>query len=227
MKTKFVFSMVMLSVLVAPMKADAIPQTQKEVKKSARVLSEMLADSDTRIPPWLLKRSRAIAIITNLKQGGFGLGGRRGDGVILSKFSDGTWSHPSFINMSGGSIGFQAGFKSSDLILVFPSQAAVDDVIDGSFELGGSVSGTAGPLGRSVSDSFEGFDDNKIYVYSRSKGLFGSVALEGSDMSIDHKDNARFYGRPITVKEIFSQPSLAAPPVVNSLKQVLQQASRY
>lgn len=214
----------LLIVVVGATPAVAIPKTHKEINESTQVFSEMLQDSDTRIPRWLMRRSKAIAIITNLRQGGFVFGGRRGDGVMVSRHSNGAWSNPAFINLTGGSFGFQAGYKNSDVILVFPSQASLNDVLSGNFELGGSVSGTAGPLGRSARESLEGFDDDKVFVYTRSKGLFGSVALEGSDLSIDNKDNRKFYGKPVTVRQIFTQRSLYAPPVVNSLKSILRSA---
>lgn len=211
----------LLSTLTAP--AAAAPESYEEVTESTEVFAEMVKTPETQIPSALLKKSQAIAIITNVKQGGFILGGRRGDGVMLARQADGGWSDPAFINLTGGSIGLQAGFKSADLILVFPSQAALDKVLSGDFELGGSVSGTAGPVGRAATESLEGFGDD-IYAYSRSEGLFGSVSLEGSELSFDDDDNAEFYGQPLTVKQIFTGQPTSTPTVVQSLKNALRSA---
>ena len=202
----------------------AIPGPHKEVRRSADVFYEMLEDDNTAIPAWLMRRSEAIAIITNLSQGGFFIGGRRGDGVIVSRYSNGVWSNPAFINLTGGSIGFQAGVKSSDLVLVFPSRRALQELLRDDVEFGGNISGTAGPVGRSAREPLEGFDDDRVYVYSRSKGLFGGVTLEGSDLSVDEDENQKFYGQPVTVRQILTQRSLSAPRIVDSLRQALRNA---
>ena len=199
-------------------------ESQEEIQEATKVFTEMNREPKTRIPPSLLQRSKAIALFTNVKQGGFVVGARRGDGVIMIHNADGSWSNPAFITITGGSIGLQAGVKSSDVILVFPSQDALDKVLSGAFELGGSVSGTAGPVGEQPVESLEGFEGDKAYIYSRSEGLFGGVTLEGSDLVYDDELNQKFYGQAITPKQIFGQPSTNAPVVVDSLKRVLDQA---
>lgn len=206
-----------------PLHAMAL-ESQEEVQEAAKVFTEINRESKTRIPSSLLQRSQAIAILTNVTQGGFIFGARRGDGVILIRGSNGRWSNPAFITITGGSFGLQAGARSSDIILVFPSQTALQTVLTGAFEFGGSVSGTAGPVGEQPVESLEGFDGDKVYTYSRSEGLFGGVTLEGSDLDDDDELNKEFYGQPVTTKQIFQQSSLRAPVVVESLKRVLQQA---
>lgn len=199
----------------------ALPETHEEVLDSAELLLELSQSPETRIPAALIQQSAAIAVVTNVKEGGFIFGGRRGDGIMVSRQSDGTWSNPAFINLTGGSVGLQAGFQSSDLVLLFPSQDALNQVLSGDFELGGSVSGTAGPVGKSAEESLEGFDDDNIYVYSRSEGLFGGVSLEGSELNFDKDDNQEFYNRAVSARDIFQSTSLEAPVVVDSLKSVL------
>ena len=174
----------------------ALPETHEEVLDSAELLLELSQSPETRIPAALIQQSAAIAVVTNVKEGGFIFGGRRGDGIMVSRQSDGTWSNPAFINLTGGSVGLQAGFQSS-------------------------VSGTAGPVGKSAEESLEGFDDDNIYVYSRSEGLFGGVSLEGSELDFDKDDNQEFYNRAVSARDIFQSTSLEAPVVVDSLKSVL------
>lgn len=199
-------------------------ESHEEVKESTKVFTEINRESKTQIPSSLLQRSQAIAILTNVTQGGFIFGVRRGDGVILIRKPNGSWSNPAFITITGGSFGLQAGARSSDVILVFPSQTALKTVLTGAFELGGSVSGTAGPVGEQPVESLEGFDGDKVYAYSRSEGLFGGVTLEGSDLADDNELNKEFYGQSITTTQIFQQSSIRAPVVVDSLKRVLQEA---
>lgn len=199
----------------------SLPGTHKEILKSSDVFSEMVSEPDSRIPAVLIRQSEAIAIITNVREGGFILGGRRGDGVMVSRIPNGRWSNPAFINLTGGSIGLQAGFQSSDIVLLFPSQKALKQVLSGDFELGGSVSGTAGPIGRSARESLEGFDDDQVYVYSKSKGLFGGVTLEGSELSFDKKDSRRFYGKSVTFEQILKGATLNPPSIVGTLNATL------
>lgn len=226
MKLNQIFALSILATVllgtVTPLAVAA--ESQEEIQESIKVFTEMSREPKTQIPPSLLQRSKAIAIFTNVKQGGFIVGARRGDGVLMIQHRDGSWSNPAFITITGGSIGLQAGVKSSDIILVFPSQAALDKVLSGAFELGGSVSGTAGPVGEQPVESLDGFEGDKAYIYSRSEGLFGGVTLEGSDLVYDDELNKEFYGQPITPRQIFSQPSVSAPVVVDSLRRVLDQA---
>lgn len=212
-----------LLLCIFPRNAMAL-ESHDEVQESTKVFTEINREPKTRIPSSLLQRSQAIAILTNVTQGGFIFGVRRGDGVILIRKPNGGWSNPAFITITGGSFGLQAGARSSDVILVFPSQTALKTVLSGAFEFGGSVSGTAGPVGEQPVESLEGFNGDKVYTYSRSEGLFGGVTLEGSDLDDDDGLNKEFYGQPITATQIFQRSSMQAPVVVDSLKQVLQQA---
>jgi lipid-binding SYLF domain-containing protein len=119
------------------------------------------------------------------------------------KSRDGTWSNPSFITMTGGSIGFQAGVSSTDVVLVFRTQRGVDSIVDGKFTLGADAAAAAGPVGRNASASTDGQFKAEIYSYSRSRGLFAGVALDGSALRIDYDANAAVYGAGITPRRIF------------------------
>jgi lipid-binding SYLF domain-containing protein len=170
---------------------------------AVRVLSDIMQAPDKAIPQDLLRDAKAIAVIPDLLKVGFVFGGRRGEGLISVKSPDGTWSNPSFITMTGGSVGFQAGVSSTDVVLVFRTQRGVDSIVRGKFTLGADASAAAGPVGRTASASTDTQMKAEIYSYSRSRGLFAGVALDGSALRIDYDANAAIYGAGITPRRIF------------------------
>jgi lipid-binding SYLF domain-containing protein len=172
-------------------------------QNSVRVLKEIMEAPDKSIPSDLLKDAHAIAVIPDMVKAGFIFGGRRGEGLISVKSPDGTWSNPSFITLTGGSVGFQAGVSSTDVILVFRTQRGVDSIVNGKFTLGADAAAAAGPVGRTASASTDSQMKAEIYSYSRSRGLFAGVALDGSALRIDYDANAAIYGAGITPRRIF------------------------
>ncbi|HEY0179704.1 MAG TPA: lipid-binding SYLF domain-containing protein, partial [Dokdonella sp.] len=119
------------------------------------------------------------------------------------KTRDGTWSNPSFVSLTGGSVGFQAGVSSTDVILVFRTQRGVDSIVHGKFTLGADASAAAGPVGRSAQASTDAQLKAEIYSYSRSRGLFAGAALDGSALTIDNDANQSVYGQGVTARRIF------------------------
>ncbi|HKE47535.1 MAG TPA: lipid-binding SYLF domain-containing protein, partial [Rhodanobacteraceae bacterium] len=147
---------------------------------------------------------------------GFVIGGRHGLGLIAVKGSDGTWSNPSFISMTGGSIGFQAGVSSTDVILVFRTQRGVDSIVHGKFTLGADAAAAAGPVGRSATASTDAQLHAEIYSYSRARGLFAGAALDGTAITIDNDANQAVYGEGVTPRRIFEGGVNSVPnPVVD------------
>jgi SH3 domain-containing YSC84-like protein 1 len=206
--------------------AFAESSTQKTVTQSVAIFSEMMNNPKTRIPAERLRRSEAIAIIPKVVQAGFIFGGRRGTGVLMTHNADGTWSNPVFVNVTGGSVGLQAGAKSSDIVLVFPTRKGLDKVLTGgSLELGGNVTGTAGKAeGRAISTLDDKSGSDKIYAYTRSSGLFGSAAFEGAELGLDKPKNKEFYGANMSPSQILASPGRNAPVIVGSLKRVVDNA---
>ena len=170
---------------------------------ASRVLGEILRIPEDRIPDKLLAEAEAIAVIPNVIKAGFGIGGRRGRGLIAIRSRDGTWSNPSFITLTGGSFGFQAGVQSADVILVFRTKRGVDSIVGGKFTLGADASVAAGPVGRSAQASTDERLKAEILSYSRARGLFAGVALDGTRLGIDNKSNQRVYGEGNTARAIF------------------------
>jgi lipid-binding SYLF domain-containing protein len=178
-------------------------ETQRAIN-AVRVLREVLQAPDRRVPTDMISNAYAVAVIPDVIKAGFVIGGRHGLGLISVKTENGTWSNPSFITMSGGSIGFQAGVSSTDVILVFRTQRGVDSIVHGKFTLGADASAAAGPVGRTAQASTDAQLKAEIYSYSRARGLFVGASLDGSVIAIDNDANAAVYGEGITPRRIFA-----------------------
>jgi len=192
-----------LALLLPAMAVHAEDPPLVRAGNAVRVLNEIMQAPDKAIPRDLLQDAKAIAVIPDLLKVGFIFGGRRGEGLISVKSPNGTWSNPSFITMTGGSVGFQAGVSSTDVVLVFRTQRGVDSIVRGKFTLGADASAAAGPVGRTASAETDSQLKAEIYSYSRSRGLFAGVALDGSVLRIDYDANAAVYGAGITPRRIF------------------------
>ena len=195
-------ALVLLATLFAGLPAVAGPIEDQRANDASRVLGEILRIPEDSIPTRLLEEAQAIAVIPNVVKAGFVFGGRRGRGLISIRSKDGTWSSPSFITLTGGSVGFQAGVQSADVILVFRTRGGVDSIVNGKFTLGGDASVAAGPVGRSAQASTDEQLKAAIYSYSRARGLFAGVSLDGTRLAIDNHSNAAVYGGDYTARAI-------------------------
>jgi lipid-binding SYLF domain-containing protein len=168
---------------------------KEKILLSADILEEIMAIPEKGIPPSLLDDAAGIAIIPNVIKIGFVIGGRHGTGILLVRGEGGQWSNPSFISLTGGSLGWQIGAQSTDVILVFKSGRSIDGIMNGKFTLGADAGVAAGPVGRRGEAATDATLKAEIYSYSRSRGLFAGVSLEGSALQIDDEANASYYGR--------------------------------
>jgi len=194
---------------------------QKEkIQKSTEILNEFKNMKES-IPEHLLQEANGIVIIPNLINAGLGIGGKRGKGIAMVKNSDGNWSDPLFVSLTGGSIGFQAGVQSVDLVLVFKNRSTLANIGEREFNLGGDVSVAAGPVGRSTSASTDAKLDAEVYSYSRSKGLFAGISLNGTVLSVDDSANTAFYGKDVKSAAVLSTSSSSTQSQVKSLKESL------
>ncbi len=219
------FTVLLSLFLLLPLSAFAGQKEDDRANNASRVLSEILQIPEDSIPSKLLNEAQAIAVIPDVVKAGFVVGGRRGKGLIAVRGSDGTWSNPSFIVLTGGSIGFQAGLQSADVILVFRNARGVDSIVNGKFTLGGDASVAAGPVGRSAQASTDEQLKAEIYSYSRARGLFAGIALDGAVMQIDKKANAAVYGRETTSRMILEGRADQPSDAVVNFRDKLEESS--
>jgi len=175
--------------------AFAASEQEQKLDDATTVVRQFVDIPENAIPPALLGEAYGIAVIPSVLKVGFVLGGRRGKGVLSVRTPDGTWSNPTFVTLTGGSIGWQAGASSSDIILVFKTQRSIDKIADGQISLGADAAVAAGPVGRSAGASTNLGFDAEVYSYSRARGLFAGVSLEGGKIGIDEKANWLFYNK--------------------------------
>lgn len=183
---------------LAPVRAAVANDPNVTIQQSEAVLSELVAIPVRRIPQRMLAEAQAIAIIPRVIKVGFIAGVRRGQGVVMTRDADGEWSLPQFITLTGGSIGWQAGIQGTDVVLIFRTRTSVENLMRGKFTIGADAAAAAGPVGRNASAATDAQLRAEILSYSRSRGLFVGVSLDGTVLEINQNANAAFYGAPST-----------------------------
>jgi lipid-binding SYLF domain-containing protein len=165
-------------------------------------------------------------VIPDVIKGGFFVGGRRGKGVLVVRSSNGEWSNPTFITLTGGSFGWQIGGQSTDVLLVFKTSRSVENISRGKLTLGADAALAAGPVGRHTGAATDARLAAEVYSYSRSRGLFAGVALEGAAISIDDSANRALYGNTgITSQQVLGDQSLTTPASARRFILALEQAT--
>ena len=199
--------------LLLPVAGQAVAASTEEerARNAVRVLSEIQQIPEQAIPDKLLDEARGIVVIPDTIKAGLVLGGRRGHGLMSVKGADGTWTNPVFVTLTGGSIGFQAGVQSSDVVLVFRNDRSLDDIVNGKFTLGADAGVAAGPVGRNAAALTDGQLKAEIWSWSRARGLFAGVALDGAVLQIDDDANVAVYGPNSTPRAILENRAGQAP----------------
>jgi lipid-binding SYLF domain-containing protein len=184
---------------------------------------DIMAIPEKTVPEYLLKDARGLAIIPGVIKVGFIVGGEYGEGVLLLQDERGKWSNPIFITLSGGSIGWQLGAQSADFVLVFKTKRSVDSILTDNLTLGVDVAAAAGPLGRRARASTDMQLKAEIYSYSRSRGFFAGLSLDGALIQIDDEANAAFYDVDyISPRDIQSRSDMRVPTEAEQLKQTIR-----
>jgi lipid-binding SYLF domain-containing protein len=192
---------------------------QQKIEAATTVLSDFSKMKES-IPSELLAVTEGIIIVPKLINAGLVVGAKRGKGIAMVKRADGTWSNPAFVTMTGGSVGAQIGVQSVDLVLIFRHSKSLTEINKSSFTLGGDLSVAAGPVGRSSTANTDYKLEAEVYSYSRSKGLFAGITLNGASLDIDAAANKNFYGKATTSSAIFKETA-STNSAVKTLKATL------
>jgi len=163
------------------------------VESAVTVLDEIMAIPLRNIPQSLLADAEGVAIVPDVVKISFVAGLRRGRGVLLIRDEAGAWTAPQFVTLTGGSVGWQAGLQATDVILVFKSRRSIQGLLNGTLTLGADAAVAAGPVGRNAAAATDIGLRSEIYTYSRSRGLFAGVSLDGSVLEVDRTANAFYY----------------------------------
>jgi len=214
----------------ATIKKITIPEVAVNEAYRARLAAKVIDDianvRETGIPEALLNRAQAVAVFPRVPRAAFGFGVRWGKGLLSRRDEAGKWIPPSYVRLFGGSFGLQLGFQRTDVILVFTSRKAVDALLSGKLTLGAGASAAAGPVGRDASVGTDVLLRTAVFSYSRSRGLFAGVALNGATITIDDTGNRDAYSRHIHADDILKDRVVDSNIVVQPFIDSLNEATR-
>jgi lipid-binding SYLF domain-containing protein len=185
--------------------AFASAREEARLIEASGVLEELFAQRDTAIPDRLMARAYGIAVIPNVVKVAAVVGGRRGSGAMVVRDANGRFTDPIMVSITGGNVGWQIGVQSTDIVLVFTTRQGIEGITDGKLTLGADASVAAGPVGRSASAGTDQTFTAEVYSYSRNRGLFAGVSLDGSIISIDSKSNRGLYGKSAPAGDIIAR----------------------
>ena len=187
----------------SPIPLAAQSDEEKRIIESSAILETLVRAPDQGIPQHILERAEAIVVIPSLVKGGFIIGAQHGRGVMSVRDRDAnTWSAPGFVALTGGSIGWQIGVQAVDLVLLVMNRDGVKDLLDNEFKLGANASVAAGPVGRQGEASTDASLNAQILAYSRAKGLFAGLSLEGASLRVDRNANKVFYDTSVSTEDM-------------------------
>jgi lipid-binding SYLF domain-containing protein len=195
---------------------------KKRIADATTVIKEIMEAGDNSIPRSILEKAEGIAVFPSLLKGGLVVGGQHGRGVVsVRDTASGTWSAPAFLTINGGSLGAQIGAQAIDLILVVNNRRGMEQLVDNQFKLGADVSVAAGPVGRDASAATDIQMRAQILSYSRTRGLFAGVTVNGSTIRQDRDANERFFGTPYRTRQIVFDRLGGAPEPVAAWREAL------
>jgi lipid-binding SYLF domain-containing protein len=196
---------------------------QERLHEATEVFQSIMATPDKGIPQDLLERAHCVIIVPNLKKAAFGIGGQYGRGFAICRTGTGVgWGAPSAVRMEGGSFGFQIGAESTDLVMLVMNQRGMEKLESSKFTLGADASVAAGPVGRSAAANTDAMMNAEILAWSRSKGVFAGISLQGSTLRNDLDENAELYGQKWSLKDVLMQhvkPPAAAVSLISQLNK--------
>jgi lipid-binding SYLF domain-containing protein len=208
---------------IVTLRAQGSPEDEiKRINDATTVLDEIMGAADKSVPRSVMEKAEGIAVFPSLLKGGIGIGGQRGHGILsVRDKKTGGWSNPAFLTITGGSVGAQFGFQAIDLVLVINNQRGLEQLIKNQFKIGGDAGVAAGPVGREASASTDIQLRAQILSYSRSRGLFAGVTLNGSTIRQDRDANERLYGTAFRTGQIVFDGMGGSPEAANNWKATL------
>ena len=223
---KMLLALLLISVFLAPAFADK-QKEQERVKESGEVLKEILNIPDD-IPQDLLDKAECLIILPSVKKGAFGIGGSFGRGLMICRSGQhytGLWGAPAMYALEGLNIGFQLGGEATDFVLLVMNPKGARSLLSSKVKLGGNASAAAGPKGRSSEAATDVVMNAEILSYSRAKGLFAGISLEGSTLRSDGGANEKLYGQKINAKDIIGLGKVKTPACAQELVGLLDKKS--
>ncbi len=215
-------ALAVLSLALAPLRMAAQSEEAERIQESITVLNEIMATTDKAIPTSVLEKAEGIAVFPGTIKGGFIVGAQHGRGILSARVEGSrAWSAPAFMSVTGGSFGAQIGAQAVDLVLVIINRRGLQKMVSNEFKVGVDAGVAAGPVGRDASAATDIQMRAEILSYSRSRGLFAGVNLNGSSIRSDNDANRRFFGKPLGTADIIFKPMTDAPPAVGALQTTL------
>ena len=196
-------------------------KTAQRLDEAATVISEIMDTPDKGIPQDLLDKAQCIIVVPGLKKGAFILGGKYGKGVVSCRKSGGTgWTAPASIRVEGGSVGLQIGGSESDVVMLVMNERGMQKLMESKFTLGGEGEVAAGPVGRNATAQTDALMHAEILSWSRSRGIFAGISLQGATLRQDLDDNKELYGKAYETKDILNG-NVAVPAAASKLISLL------
>ena len=212
MRTFIASALVAVSAIAVPVAHAQIPdKLVHRIDAAHEILHELMSTPDKGIPLDIAASAQCVIVIPSFKKGAFVIGGEYGQGVATCRTGHG-WSAPVFVQMAGASFGFQVGGQSTDLVLIGRTHRSLDHLLKDKVKLGGDASVAAGPVGRSMQASTTELANAEFLTYSRNRGLFAGIDLQGDEVNQNAKDTAALYGQDASFQRILSG-SVPTPPV--------------
>ncbi len=205
---KILISLVVLLSTTAALAGDRADDVER-LRSGATVIKESMSAPDSGVPDEIINNAKCIAVIPNMLKAAFGVGGAYGKGVASCRTPKG-WSAPAFFSLKGGSFGFQIGGQAADIIMIIMNDEGMNNLLQSKFKLGADASVAAGPVGRHADASTDWKMRAQVLTYSRTRGVFAGISLNGAVLS-EHKEDTRdFYGRMVPFKTIL-RGNIASP----------------
>jgi lipid-binding SYLF domain-containing protein len=207
--------------LLLPASGLLAEKAQDRLSEAAAVFSEIMNTPDRGIPQELLEKAHCVVIIPGLKKAAIGIGGQYGRGFVECRNSHGTgWGAPAAVRMEGGSFGFQLGASSTDVVMLVMNERGMRKLLDSKFTIGADASAAAGPVGRTADAKTDAYMSAEILAWSRSKGLFAGISINGATLRNDLDENQELYGKRVNNKEVI-EGNMTPPPAAEKLNALL------